>query len=213
MAQCPIKSCEICESSPGSRFCVDCEQYFCNVCEISHFKTKPCKHHVFQHAHTINPEEKTPICEKHDGRFLYFCNTCSCLLCSICLTSSHKKHEFCLIDEAGSQKRSEFNIKVKSFETDIHQAAKKVDAIINSLKEFKDAAENAKKKIDEKRKSLIDVINNIADEYLKAIDEIKSKETQRIEQNINKRRDEIEKNRESITHLRANKIIRYFLCQ
>ncbi|XP_052064125.1 transcription intermediary factor 1-beta-like [Mytilus californianus] len=204
MAQCPIKSCEICGSSPGSRFCVDCEQYFCNICEISHLKTKPCKHHVFQHAHTINPEEKTPVCEKHNERFLYFCNTCSCLLCSICLTSSHKTHDFCLLDEAGSQKRSEFNTKVKSFETDIHKAEKKVDVLRNSLEQFKDATEIAKKKIDEKRKSLIDVINNISDGYLKEIEEKKLKETLRIQQEINKRRNEIIKNKESINNVKTS---------
>ncbi|CAC5374969.1 unnamed protein product [Mytilus coruscus] len=28
MAQCPVRSCEICENSPGSKYCVDCEQFF-----------------------------------------------------------------------------------------------------------------------------------------------------------------------------------------
>ncbi|XP_076116444.1 uncharacterized protein LOC143083926 [Mytilus galloprovincialis] len=204
MAQCSIKSCEICESSPGSRFCVDCEQYFCNVCEISHLKTKPCKHHVFQHAHTTNPEEKTPICEKHDERFLYFCNTCSCLLCSICLPNSHKKHDFCLIDETVSRKKSELNTKVKSFESAIQDAEKKVDALKNTMEQFKDATEIAKSKIDEKRKDLVDVINNLSNAYLKEIDEKKLKETQRIEQEINKRRYEIEKDKESINNVKTS---------
>lgn len=58
MAQCSVRPCEICESSPGKRFCMDCEQFFCKPCELSHLKTKPCRNHVFQDAEDANAEVK-----------------------------------------------------------------------------------------------------------------------------------------------------------
>lgn len=56
MAQSPVRSCEICENSSGSRYCTDCEQCFCKLSEISHLKTKSCRDHVFQDADISHTE-------------------------------------------------------------------------------------------------------------------------------------------------------------
>ena len=105
MAQCAVHSCEICDNNPGSQYCTNCEQYFCSNCKLSHLKAKISKNHIFKDAQQVNPGEKTPKCERHDQLFTFYCNTCTCLLCQICLTEKHKKHDFSLVDEVASKKR------------------------------------------------------------------------------------------------------------
>jgi hypothetical protein len=49
---------------------------------------------------TYKTEENTPKCKRHDQLFTFYCHTCTCLLCQICLTNKHKKHDCSLLDEA-----------------------------------------------------------------------------------------------------------------
>ncbi|CAC5416869.1 unnamed protein product [Mytilus coruscus] len=166
MAQCPVRSCEICENSLGSRYCTDCEQFFCKSCEISHLKTKPCRNHIFQDADNGNPEVKTPICKQHGEKFTYYCNTCTPLTCNICLPTTHNKHDFRLVDAKDS----------------IESAKDKINSSRLALTNFEDEAEKVKKDIVERVVVIVNAINDTKDDYLKSIEEHTFKESQKLKQ-------------------------------
>lgn len=184
MAQCPVRLCEICENSPGRRYCVDCEQCFCKTCEISHLKSKSCRNHVFQDADITNPEVKTPICKRHDEKFTYFCNTCTSLICNICLPTAHKAHDFCLINEAASNTRARLDKEVKAAEESIGRAKQNISTSQITFKNFQDEAKKTKSDIEDRVVILVNAVNNTKDAYLKSIDKHEIKESQKMKQEI-----------------------------
>ena len=189
MAQCAVHSCEICDNNPGSQYCTNCEQYFCSKCKLSHLKAKISKNHIFKDAKQVNPEEKTPKCERHDQLFTFYCNTCTCLLCQICLTEKHKKHDFSLVDEAASKKRSAINGMVESAQ----ETMNKVSDIIGHLERVLKTNEEYKSKviheIQTKGQEVIDMVNNATEVMIKIVNENESKERKCILGDIGQRRD------------------------
>ncbi|CAC5374971.1 unnamed protein product [Mytilus coruscus] len=175
-----------CENSPGSRYCTDCEQCFCKLCETSHLKTKSCRNHVFQDADITNPEVKTPSCKQHDKKFTYYCNTCTLLTCNICLPTSHNKHDFCLIDDAASKARSLLNKDVFAAEDAISSAKQTICTSRLTLKTIEDDANKAKGDIDETVTDIVNAIHNPKDEYFKSIEEHKIKESHKLKEDIMK---------------------------
>lgn len=103
MAQLPVRFYEICENSHGSRYCTECEQFFCKSCELSHLKSRSCRNHIFKDTDIVNPEVKTPVFKKHGEKLTFYCNTFISLICSIWVPTTHQKHDFCLIDDAASK--------------------------------------------------------------------------------------------------------------
>ncbi|XP_052085890.1 transcription intermediary factor 1-beta-like [Mytilus californianus] len=186
MAQCSVRSCEICESSPGRRFCMDCEQFFCKTCELSHLKSKPCRNHVFQDAENANAEVKTPICEQHQEKFTFYCNTCTSLLCNICLPTTHKKHDFCLIDEAASKTRPRLDKEVKSVEGIISRAKQQFISSRLTLKNFEDETDKVKMDIVERMAVIINDLDATKENYLKSVEEHRMKEIRKMNQEIMK---------------------------
>ncbi|CAC5416867.1 unnamed protein product [Mytilus coruscus] len=204
MAQCPVRSCEICENSPGSRYCTDCEQFFCKTCEISHLKTKPCRNHVFQDADITNPEVKTPICKQHGERFTYYCNTCTLLTCNICLPTLHNKHDFCLIDDAASKARSLLNKDVFAAKDAISSVKQTITTSRLTLKTIEDDANKAKGDIAERVTAIVNTIHNTKDNYFKSIEEHKIKESHKLEEEILKIEKVIENSQEVLNKMKSS---------
>ncbi|VDH94298.1 Hypothetical predicted protein [Mytilus galloprovincialis] len=100
---------------------MDCEQFCCKPCELSHLKTKLCRNHFFQDAENIQADVKTPICKQHQEKF-----TIISLICNTCLPITHKKHDFCLIDDAASKTRPCLDVEVKAAGGNISRAKQQV---------------------------------------------------------------------------------------
>lgn len=204
MAQCPVRSCEICENPTGSRYCTECEQFFCKVCEISHLKSKSCRNHFFKDADIANPEVKTPICKQHGEKFTYYCNTCTLLTCNICLPNTHNKHDFCLLDAAASKARSLLEKDVSAAEDSIKRAKQKISTSQLSLRKFEDEAEKAKKDIVERVVVIVNTLNDTKDSYLKSIDEHRMKASQKLKQEILDIEKATEKDQEVLNKMKSS---------
>ena len=189
MAQCAVHSCEIYDNNPGSQYCTNCEQYFCSNCKLSHLKAKISKNHIFKVAQKVNPEEKTPICERHDQLFTFYCNTCTCLLCQNCLTDKHKKHDFSLVDEAASKKRSAINGMVKSAEATMNQVSDTIGHLETELKTNEEYKSKIVHEIETRGQEVIDMVKNATAAMIKIVNENESKERTRILGEIGQRRD------------------------
>ena len=189
MAQCAVHLCEICDNKPGSQYCTNCEQYFCSNCKLSHLKLKICKNHIFQDAQKVNPEETTPKCERHDQLFTFYCNTCTCLLCQICLTEKHKKHDFSLVDEAASKRRSAINGMVKSAKATKNQVSNTIGRLETELKTNEEYKSKVVHEIETRGQEVIDMVKKTTEAMIKLVNENESKEKTRILVDIGQLRD------------------------
>ena len=189
MAQRAVHLCEICDNNPGSQYCTNCEQYFCSNCKLFHLKAKLCKNHIFEDAQKVNPEEKTPKCERHEQVFTFYCNTCTCLLCQICLTDKHKKHDFSLVDEAASKKRSAINGMVKSAKATMNQVSDTIGHLEIELKTNEEHKWKVVHEIETRGQEVIDMVKHATEAMIKIVNEKESKERTRILDEIGQRRD------------------------
>ena len=189
IAQCAVHLCEICDNNPGSQYCTNCEQFFCSNCKLFHLKAKISKNHIFKDAQQVNPEEKTPKCERHDQLFTFYCNTCTCLLCQICLTEKHKKHDFSLVDETASKKRSAINGKVKSAEATMNRVSDTIGHLETELKTNEEYKSKVIHEIETRGQEVIDMVKKATEAMIKIVNENESKERTRILDEIGQRRD------------------------
>ncbi|CAC5416866.1 unnamed protein product [Mytilus coruscus] len=204
MAQSPVRSCEICENSPGSRYCTVCEQCFCKSCETSHLKTKSCRNHVFQDADISNPEVKTLICKQHGEKFTYYCNTCKLLTCNICLPTLHNKHDFCLIYDAASKARSRLNKDVFAAEDAVSSSKQTISTSRLTLNTIEDDANKAKGDIAERVTAIFNAIHNTKDGYFKSIEKHKIKELHKLGEDILKIEKVTENSQEVLNKIKSS---------
>jgi tripartite motif-containing protein 2/3 len=86
----------------------------CSDCLVLHRKSKWTKGHALtDNLETFRAEVKRAkkaqenMCSEHGQLLIMFCNECEEIVCSGCVTTSHRGHEFVSVDEASRQKRDE----------------------------------------------------------------------------------------------------------
>ncbi|CAC5420373.1 TRIM28 [Mytilus coruscus] len=145
MAQAAFKTCEICVSAPGSQYCLECEQYFCENCKTLHKRQNMSKNHQFQSSSDVIPEGKSK-CKDHHEDVSFVCNTCNVAVCSSCVTGSHKRHDFSKLYDSIAhlkaknekelrRKVQEATKNMKNFEEGLKTFDVKVEVVVKAITE------------------------------------------------------------------------------
>ena len=108
-AQAP-KSCELCLTDTNIKWrCQNCQSYMCEKCKNIHQRVQTTIEHkiidiktcggVVDVQPTIICTDNIP-CQIHKSKLCFmFCRSCDVLVCSNCISSSHKKHDLESIDQ------------------------------------------------------------------------------------------------------------------
>ena len=122
----------------------------------------------------------------------------------MCLPIAHKKHDFCLIDEAASKTRPCLDVKVKATEGNISRAKQQIISSRLTLKNFEDETNTVKGDIVERVAVVINVLDATTDTYLKSVEEHRLKEIKKINQEIMKIEKETEKGVEVLDKMKSS---------
>ncbi|XP_052096624.1 E3 ubiquitin-protein ligase TRIM71-like [Mytilus californianus] len=155
MAQAASKTCEICVSAPGSQYCLECEQYFCENCKTFHIRQKLSKNHQFQYSSDVIPEGKSK-CKEHNEDVSFVCNTCNVAVCSSCVTGSHTGHAFSKLIDSISQLKEKNK---KDLQRKVYETTQNLKKMEEGLKAFDVKVEEVVKTITEegtKVKAMVD---------------------------------------------------------
>ena len=107
-------------------------------------------------------------CEEHGIKNTFWCQTCTMLLCNICLDKNHKKCDWCLIETAVRNQVGILATTVGRVLSNIDEAQKKVDFALHnntsklstlrmfkiSIKDLETEAENVTKSLSSSKKDL-----------------------------------------------------------
>lgn len=177
------KICEICESNTRSRYCLDCEQYFCTNCEKLHKRMKISGDHKFQSASDMIPERRFE-CTEHKEDFSFQCTTCNVSICNTCVTEKHNGHHLAKIVDTITtlKKKIEDSLSVKQW--DARKYMRKAETIEGSLDNEAGQVVELLRKEGEKFKAMVDanvikMIESVKDQSNKE----KNKWTKRIKEN------------------------------
>ncbi|VDI28449.1 tripartite motif-containing protein 66 [Mytilus galloprovincialis] len=177
MAQSFVK-CEICDKRECALICLDCDQYFCQECKEGHLKTKTTKDHTFFDSGTFQPQYKKLRCTQHEQHFIFFCERCQTLVCSICLPENHQEHRMLKIDEVASSKKKVLNETIKTFVTKLNEFEAEVNSVQNSIEKGKEVNEDVIQHVNKQSQDISKVLEN---QKRIIIDSLKQKAKQETE--------------------------------
>jgi hypothetical protein len=110
-------------------------------------------------------------------------------LCQICLTDKHKKHDFSLLDEAASKKRSAINGMVIFAEATLSQVSGTIGHFETEVKTSEEYKSKVFNEIETRGQEVIDMVKNATEAKVNIVNDNESKERTRILDDIGQRRD------------------------
>lgn len=123
MAQVSAKKCSLCEENNGINYCYECQHALCTACCIKHGKISALSGHTFADISTIDLStvNKRSECVAHNKEMLFYCTECNNLICSKCVTSTHKSHSISDITDVVFEEREKAkeNIKELQLKTEV----------------------------------------------------------------------------------------------
>ncbi|CAG2209537.1 unnamed protein product [Mytilus edulis] len=176
MAQAASKTCEVCVSAPGSHYCIDCEEYYCENCKFVHNRQKLSRNHQFQKASDLIPEGKSR-CSEHKEELTLLCNTCNVPVCTSCVAGKHNKHDFSKIVDGIAQLRGENETKIRAKTNDANQNLKKIE---DSSKSFDNSVESVIKAINDEGNMIKRMVDKSVAQMIALVKEQSKKEKDKL---------------------------------
>ena len=171
MAQAANKSCEMCVRALGLHYCTQCDQVFCDDCKMSHLRARISRNHTFMTGPNINMEKKVGGCTDHNEDFVYLCEDCNQLICRLCVTKTHKKHDLVDIKDSNKKVQTEISKYLDSKVNNIRSSAKLIEG---KAKTYKTGVEATVKVIIEHGNLIKSMVEQKVDALIKALRERES---------------------------------------
>ncbi|CAG2230028.1 unnamed protein product [Mytilus edulis] len=176
MAQAASKTCEVCVSAPGSHYCIDCEEYYCENCKFVHNRQKLSRNHQFQKASDRIPEGKSR-CSEHKEELSLICNTCNAQICTRCVTGKHNGHTFSQIVDVIVQLRGDNETKLRGKTNEANQNIKKIE---ESLNVFDNSVESVIKAINDEGNMIKRMVDKSVAQMIALVKEQSKKEKDKL---------------------------------
>ena len=95
-----VVPCDVCiggtSLGPAVGFCCSCHHFMCQLCCDHHKRARNFYQHDVIALGEAVPKERLsavkPTCDLHNKEFVFYCETCSCLICHDCTTADHRDH-------------------------------------------------------------------------------------------------------------------------
>ena len=88
--------CEICQANAATARCLQCDQVFCDTCQVPHKKVRATANHQFV---DLGSKTKLLLCQQHGLEINTFCLNDETAICAKCIPVSHNGHTFKLIKD------------------------------------------------------------------------------------------------------------------
>ncbi|CAG2216779.1 unnamed protein product [Mytilus edulis] len=158
MAQAASKTCEVCLSAPGSQYCIDCEEYYC------------------ENSSDLIPEGKSK-CSEHKEELTLICNTCNAQICTSCVTGKHNGHTFSKIVDVIVQLREDNETKLRG---KTNEANKNIQKIEESLDVFDNSVESVIKAINDEGNMIKRMVDKSVAQMIALVKEQSKKEKDKL---------------------------------
>ncbi|XP_070556580.1 tripartite motif-containing protein 2-like [Ptychodera flava] len=175
------RKCEFCEETEASVFCVDCEQYYCEVCsEKIHKKMKRAAMHEIL---TVEEYKKgkskrqhgkaTANCTVHpNNEIKYYCNTCRIPICSECTIIDHRApdHNHRYLQEVADECNKELSVLVEKLKVKAREVDQSTAVVKDACKKVIEQCMVNKQKVRKQKDALIDKIEKEERKLIEKLD-------------------------------------------
>ncbi|OWF51084.1 Transcription intermediary factor 1-alpha [Mizuhopecten yessoensis] len=182
-AQKPVTyTCALCDSENGVRwYCNDCQENLCDRCKEFHTRGKKTKNDDVVSIGKANRQYDKPVpevCKLHPSKLCdLFCSDCNMLFCSMCLSKTHKHHNWKHFED-------EFSIKKQHLKEHMTAISVKIEHFKNETSErhrvnegFNDNIDTMRKNVNSQRAKLKAEVDYIADAILAELSSLEKEES------------------------------------
>ena len=170
------------EKSVLEAFCEDCASLICSGCADSHKRYKPMRNHTivsFKSDHCIS--HNLPQCSIHNNESVrFYCSSCTCLVCSECI-SDHKEHEWELVKDAAESEKDEISSLLPSVESAVTPITGAIEEVDNVTESVNTKREELKENIRETFDEIIDIAKKRRSELLEEVDKASLAKTTQLD--------------------------------
>ncbi|XP_062612811.1 uncharacterized protein LOC134274555 [Saccostrea cucullata] len=152
--------CDFCESEVNVKwFCRDCVNNMCVQCKRTHTKIPLCKSHVILpiNESLIAPKKQATVhshCTEHAQACQFQCRTCNKEICVLCLTTTHKSHDFLALNDHNKIVRENLYLLLNSKSKEAHAISDTLQTLTSHEKTYDDWVNQKLKEVDEVFESL-----------------------------------------------------------
>lgn len=175
-------------------FCYECKHALCNPCRKVHDKIPSTYRHKVKKLNKVDrlAFQSELACETHGELFSIFCIGCNCLICSLCVVSTHKGHSFSSIDDVARNAKQT----TKGFISQTKTKLEELCITANKLKaeEFEKIETNALKTISN--------INSMTMALCEIINTVKNIQTAEVTTVLNMHKRQLDANIKNVETLR-----------
>ncbi|VDI58903.1 Hypothetical predicted protein [Mytilus galloprovincialis] len=152
------------------KWCINCEEGLCEICEKTHRKTKTTRDHKLIAIGDYRKIEDVPIdftCSVHDKKFEWFCKSHDKALCVVCLPTKHRScSDVIPIDVAAT------NARQSSALSNLQEA---IDVTIRNITHITKNRKSTKNDIDKQEKDIRRIIQDTKTKINDRLDELEEK--------------------------------------
>jgi len=169
--------CNLCRSENDvSWFCVSCGEILCLSCRIAHqnsLKTKNDRVISLSEARRdrLLGFAEQEVCNLHSGKILdIFCETCFKLICSKCLSKSHKDHKWLHLDEAQVRIKTVTENNIKMLNEKLQRLKQNEKENCELYSDFNKTIGGLKAKVRRRSETLKQAFADKCEQYLSALE-------------------------------------------
>ncbi|XP_021377961.1 uncharacterized protein LOC110466029 [Mizuhopecten yessoensis] len=182
-AQEPVTyTCALCDSGDEVRwYCNDCQENLCDRCKDFHIRAKKTKNDDVVPIGDANRQGDKPVpevCKLHSGKLCdLFCSDCNELLCGICLSKTHKNHNWEPFEDEFSSKRQHLKEHMTAISAKIEHFKNETSERHHDNDGFNDNIDTVRKEVNSKRTKLKAEVDSIADAILAELSALEKEES------------------------------------
>ncbi|XP_070556601.1 tripartite motif-containing protein 2-like [Ptychodera flava] len=189
------RKCEFCEETEASVVCVDCEQYYCDVCcEKFHKKLKQAATHEVWAAEEYKKGtskrqhgKATENCKIHPkNEMKYYCDTCKIPICSECTIIDHRipDHSHRYLQEVADECNKELSVLVEKLKVKAREVDQSRAEVKDACKKVTEQCMVNKQKVRKQKDALIDKIEKEERKLIEKLDTNCSLQVKGLESDI-----------------------------
>ncbi|VDI15389.1 Hypothetical predicted protein [Mytilus galloprovincialis] len=184
MAQTSTTKCNLCDTNNGMFFCYECKSALCGPCRKTHDKIPATQNHSITDLTRVDRSSFSSVssCQTHKQEFSLYCTTCKILICSKCVATKHKGHDFSEIETVVEDLRNSVKLQVAETKVKLQTLSSSIDEIRTlNLRAVGEDAQQLRSKIDSAVKNVQIVLDQKKNTQISEIDDFESLEKQEMQ--------------------------------
>ncbi|OWF46343.1 Transcription intermediary factor 1-alpha [Mizuhopecten yessoensis] len=175
-------TCALCDSPDNVNwYCNDCQEALCDRCKETHTRGKKSRNDDIVAIGKANRQGDKPVpevCKLHPGKLCdLYCSDCNELLCGMCVSKSHKLHNWKPIEEEFPTKKQQLKRHITTISSKIQHVKNETSKRHRANEAFKQNIDTMRKEVDSQRTKLKAEVDSLVDAALVELSSLEQEES------------------------------------